>query len=104
MTSIAGALIANALIAISPFPLVAFKDIRRDTERRGYLVRIAAPKCGKSFWLMDVAFHVSLGWEYHGRRVQQATVVYVALEGRNAFQTAPRHSNAVMTSRTCHSI
>ena len=67
------------------FPLVAFKDIRRDTERRGYLVKgllpdsglaviWGPPKCGKSFWTMDIAFHVALGWEYRGRRVQQVTV------------------------------
>ena len=78
------------------FPLIAFKDIRRDTERRGYLVKgllpksglaviWGPPKCGKSFWTMDVAFHIALGWEYRGRRVQQATVVYIALEGRNGI-------------------
>jgi AAA domain len=78
------------------FPLVAFKDIRRDTERRGYLVKgllpdsglaviWGPPKCGKSFWTMDVAFHIALGWEYRGRRVQQAPVVYIALEGRNGI-------------------
>ena len=34
---------------------------------------------------MDVAFHASLEWEYRGRRVQQATVVYIALEGRQGL-------------------
>lgn len=75
------------------FPLTVFSAIKLDTEQRGYLVKgllprrglaviWGPPKCGKSFWAMDVALHIALGWEYRGRRVQQASVVYVALEGR----------------------
>jgi hypothetical protein len=78
------------------FPLVPFDQIAVDTERRGYLVKglLAStglaviwgpPKCGKSFWAVDVGLHISLGWEYRGRRVQQATVVYIALEGQHGL-------------------
>ena len=34
---------------------------------------------------MDVGLHVALGREYRERRVQQATVVYIALEGRSGL-------------------
>jgi hypothetical protein len=78
------------------FELSAFADIKVDTERRGYLVKnlLAStglsviwgpPKCGKSFWAVDLGLHISLGWEYRGRRVQQAVVVYVALEGQHGM-------------------
>jgi hypothetical protein len=74
------------------FPLVAFADIKLNAEERNYTVKgllprsgIAVvwgpPKSGKSFWCMDVLLHASLAWEYRGRKVQQANVVYVALEG-----------------------
>src|SRR5262249_52564081 len=43
------------------------------------------PKCGKSFWIFDLAMHVALGWPYRGRKVQQGPVVYVTLEGGKGF-------------------
>jgi AAA domain len=75
------------------FDLLAFADVKIDRTTRRYLVKNllpnsgltviwGPPKCGKSFWVMDLALHVALGWEYRGRRVQQAIVVYVALEGQ----------------------
>ena len=78
------------------FVLLPFEDVTVDLERRGYLVKgvlpreglavvWGPPKCGKSFWAMDVGLHVALGREYRERRVQQATVVYIALEGRNGL-------------------
>jgi hypothetical protein len=78
------------------FELLAFNDIHVDTKRRGYLVKglLAStgltviwgpPKCGKSFWAVDIGLHIALEWEYRGRRVQQGTVVYIALEGRHGF-------------------
>jgi len=83
----------NALVA---FPLRAFENIRLDTERRGYLVKglipsnglvvvWGPPKCGKSFWAADLGMHIALGWDYRGRKVQQAPVVYIGLEGRHGF-------------------
>jgi AAA domain len=78
------------------FPLVAFENITLDTEHRGYLVKgllpnrglavvWGPPKCGKSFWAADLGMHIALGWDYRGHKVQQAPVVYLALEGRYGF-------------------
>jgi hypothetical protein len=78
------------------FQLLALDQIQVDTQRRGYLVKelLAStglavvwgpPKCGKSFWAVDVAMHIALGWEYRGRRVQQAPTVYVGLEGQHGL-------------------
>ena len=44
------------------------------------------PKCGKSFWFLDLLLHVALGWEYRGRRVQQGAIVYCAFEGAEGFK------------------
>jgi hypothetical protein len=79
--------------AVVVFPLVAFKDISLDTQRRNYLIKNilprrglaviwGAPKCYKSFIATDMALHVALDWSYRSYRVQQAPVVYIALEGR----------------------
>jgi hypothetical protein len=78
------------------FPLVAFADIALDTKRRylvknliprdGLIVFWGPPKCGKSFLVSDIAFHIALGWDYRGRRVEQGTVVYVACEGQTGFK------------------
>jgi AAA domain len=81
---------STALVA---FPLIAFKDLHLDASRRNYLIKgllprtglaviWGPPKCYKSFLATDMAFHVALGWQYRGRRVQQTPVVYIALEGR----------------------
>ena len=77
------------------YPLVAFADVSF-TNEIAYLVQGLPPrsglalvwgpkKCGKSFWIMDLALHVALGWQYRGRRVQQATVIYLALEGQAGY-------------------
>jgi hypothetical protein len=52
----------------------------------GLTVVWGPPKCGKSFWTFDLVMHVALGWEYGGRKVQQGSAVYVALEGGKGFQ------------------
>jgi hypothetical protein len=78
------------------FPLTAFADIKLNTEERNYIVKgllprsglvvvWGPPKSGKSFWCMDLLLHAALAWEYRGRKVQQATAIYVALEGRNGI-------------------
>jgi len=90
------------------FPLRAFENVRIQTEGRNYLVKgllantglaviWGPPKCGKSFWAADLGMHIALGRDYRGHRVQQATVVYVALEGRHGFparvEAFRRHHN-----------
>lgn len=54
--------------------------------RNGLVVAWGPPKCGKSFWTFDLVMHVALGDPYRGRRVQQGTVVYLALEGAQGFR------------------
>lgn len=73
------------------FSLIPFNEISHSTEvnyvirglipREGLILVYGAPKCGKSFWTMDMALHVALGWEYRGRKVRQGNVVYIACEG-----------------------
>lgn len=36
---------------------------------------------GKTFWTMDLAFHIAIGAAWRGRRVRQASVLYLAAEG-----------------------
>jgi hypothetical protein len=77
------------------FPLVPFWQIELD-RKQAYLVKglIPAdalviawgePKCGKSFWAFDLAFHIAAGWDYRGRRVAHGDVVYCALEGAGGY-------------------
>jgi hypothetical protein len=94
--------------ALKAFPLRAFENVRIETGGRNYLVKgllantglaviWGPPKCGKSFWAADLGMHIALGRDYRGYRVQQATVVYVALEGRHGFparvEAFRRHHN-----------
>jgi len=55
------------------FTLIPFNQIRaRKTSRylikglisdTGLVVVWGPPKCGKSFWVFDVAMHIALGWQ-----------------------------------------
>jgi len=87
---------AGSKNALEAFPLRAFENVRIQTEGRNYLVKgllantglaviWGPPKCGKSFWSADLGMHIALGWNYRGHRVQQAPVVYIALEGQHGF-------------------
>ena len=77
------------------FLLRPFADIRLGSDpkyvvkglipRPGLTVVWGPPKCGKSFFVADMAIHVAIGWEYRGHRVQQGPVVYLALEGSAGF-------------------
>jgi hypothetical protein len=94
--------------ALQAFRLRAFENVRIQTDGRNYLVKgllantglaviWGPPKRGKSFWAADLGMHIALGRDYRGHRVQQATVVYVALEGRHGFparvEAFRRHHN-----------
>lgn len=73
------------------FKLIPFNEITHSREinyvirglipREGLILVYGAPKCGKSFWVMDMTLHVALGWKYRGRKVRQGNVVYIACEG-----------------------
>ena len=73
-----------------PFNEIKLSKARRDLvkgllPREGLSVVWGAPKSGKSFWMLDVAMHVALGWPYRGRRVQSGPVVYCAFEGQSGL-------------------
>ena len=78
------------------FQVKPFEAIQLSTEpsyrvkgilpRVGLVVVWGPPKCGKSFWTFDLVMHVVLNWLYRGRKVQQGTVVYLALEGGKGFE------------------
>jgi hypothetical protein len=77
------------------FPLIGFGDIKLDGSRRyvvknllprgGLVVVWGPPKCGKSFYVSDLALHVALGWTYRGRDVEAGVVVYITCEGQSGF-------------------
>jgi hypothetical protein len=78
------------------FHLIPFDEIKLGMESRylvkgiiprtGLVVAWGPPKCGKSFWMFDVAMHVALGWQYRERRVQQGAGVYCAFEGQKGLE------------------
>jgi AAA domain len=88
-----------------PYKLIHFDDLRPgDTSPyivdeliplNGLVAVWGAPKTGKSFWTFDLAMHISLGWPYRGRRVEQGPVVYCAFEGAEGF-----HARAEAFRRT----
>jgi hypothetical protein len=77
------------------FRPVRFKDVilnvsrpylvERILPREGLIVIWGPPKCGKTFWTLDLAMHVALRRKYRGRRVHQGTVVYIASEGERGL-------------------
>jgi AAA domain len=79
----------------SRFPLLRFGELKPGTAPnyliKGILPRVGLatvwgpPKCGKSFWVFDVALHIALGWKYRGKHTMQSTVVYCAFEGASGF-------------------
>lgn len=68
-----------------------FADVVPDLSRLPLVDRLLDPGCmsviygdsnsGKTFVGLDISFHVATGREWHGRRVNQGAVVYVAAEG-----------------------
>jgi AAA domain len=78
------------------FKLVPFSDMRPGVEQL-YLVDELIPVAGlvdiwggpktlKSFWTLDMMFHVTMGWEYRDRSVRQGAVVYSAFEGAHGYK------------------
>jgi hypothetical protein len=78
------------------FPLIKFSELRTDTSEIAYIVKgiipntglIAVwgpPKCGKSFWVLDLFLHVALDWKYREHKVKQGSIVYCAFEGAAGF-------------------
>jgi hypothetical protein len=82
------------------FRLVPLAEIKWEATR-DYLVKglipqvgltliYGEPKCGKSFWALDVAMHVGDRRPYRGRKVQGGPTVYIAAEGGVGFSKRVR--------------
>jgi hypothetical protein len=82
------------------YPLVRMRAIKPKLGGR-YLVKgmlpsgaltvvWGAPKCGKSFWTLDVVAHIACGLPYRGLKVRQGPVVYIAAEGAEGFEARAR--------------
>lgn len=41
---------------------------------------------GKTFFALDMAVHIALGWPWRGKRIKQGAVVYIAAEGGIGLQ------------------
>lgn len=77
------------------YPLIPFDRLRTNTTVsylvKGLMPRVGVgvlwgpPKCGKSFWMLELALHIALGRAYRGRRVTQGAVVYCAFEGASGY-------------------
>ena len=55
-------------------------------HRADAVVLYGESKAGKSFIGLDLAWHVAMGKPWHGRKVNKAPVLYVALEGVDGFR------------------
>lgn len=66
-------------------PLDPYYLVKGILPRRGLTVIWGPPKCGKSFWILDLALHVALGRTYRGHKTKAGPVVYIACEGGHQF-------------------
>jgi hypothetical protein len=79
-----------------PLPLLFFDDIQPVTDAGDFVQGLFVAKSsavlygesnsGKTFLATDIALHVAAGIDWHGRRVEQGGVLYLALEGGNGFR------------------
>jgi hypothetical protein len=96
-----GELTEGAEDHIVPFPgrsrpFLLFKDIDLQASKewlvRGFLgadessAYYGKPGDGKSVLVEDMALHIAAGREWHGRKVKQGSVVYVALERKKLVE------------------
>jgi hypothetical protein len=80
----------------APLPLVYFGDIEPSVDVRDFVqgllmeqgaaVLYGESNSGKTFLATDLALHVAAGIDWHGRRVEQGGVLYLALEGGIGFR------------------
>jgi hypothetical protein len=81
---------ASAKTKPAKFKLVPFEDIRFDPvlewlikkmlPRQGLAVLFGLPRTFKSFIAINIALHVTLGWDWAGRQVAKGDAVYIAAE------------------------
>ncbi len=60
--------------------------IKRILPSQGLALIYGHPGSGKSFFALDMAFHIALGWDWQGRKVKQGAVIYVGAEGVNGLR------------------
>ena len=56
---------------------------------------------GKSFFTLDLAYHIAAGRDWHGNKVKQGTVLYLAGEGGQGFLARMRAYKIIMVIKTC---
>lgn len=64
----------------------------------GIALTYGHPGSGKSFFALDIAMHVALGWNWNGRITRQGLVVYVGAEGQQGLR------NRIVAFRSHHGI
>lgn len=74
----------------------SFRDIKLDASGRELVkhlldqgassVLFGDSNTGKSFFALDLALHIALGWTWRGRKVAQGAVLYVAAESGHGFK------------------
>lgn len=60
--------------------------IKRLLPANGLALIYGHPGSGKSFLALDMAMHVSLGWDWAGRKTARGLVVYVGAEGATGLR------------------
>lgn len=76
----------------TPLPIVWFDDVepaidslwlvKKLLPMTGLALIYGHPGCGKSFFALDLSFHIALGRDWCGLRVEQGLVIYIAAEGQ----------------------
>ena len=74
----------------TPLSMIWADDIELDLDQTylvagllgstGLTVVYGESGCGKTFWAVDLAGHIACGLPWHGKRVEQGPVIYVAAE------------------------
>lgn len=81
----------TAALQFLPAADVAGRAVSVDWLVRGHMpkdsvgVVFGDPASYKSFWLLDIAFHVATGRPWHGHPVQQGAVILILGEGLNQY-------------------
>lgn len=58
--------------------------------RQQMLVLYGQSNTGKSFLMLDMAYHVAAGRDWHGNKIKQGVVLYLAAEGGNGYLNRAR--------------
>lgn len=82
-----GQLVSADELAELPAPVPLIYDLL-DKNSESWI--IGAPGSFKSFIALDLAAHVGMGKEWHGHRVRQERVLYLAAEGANGMTLRTR--------------